>query len=163
VLANGLPAKKHVPQLAAQPVASVPKRVVNGPAPRLPPNVKLMHGVPWALDELPRQMRSDVNGQMPQGDIFGGPPPPRRRKQQTTKPALDTITERPKVIRLGSSPLSGSVPQVHIMSEGSGSDTDHDSGANDLHPDPAPKKVQKGQINALAKMLSALKTNRARD
>jgi len=108
-----------------------------------------MQGVPWALDELPRQCRPTINGHMPQGDIFGGPPV-RRRKQQP-KPALDTISERPKAA-LPKQPASPIAPA------GDGNDSDGENGG-DLQP----KKVHKGQINALAKMLSALKTSRGRE
>jgi len=86
---------------------------------------------------------------MPQGDIFGGPPV-RRRKQQQPKSGLDTINERPKARapRLPS-PIA-SMPDASM--------SDLDVAGNDQ-----PKKVQKGQINTLAKMLSALKTNRGRE
>ena len=85
----------------------------------------------------------------PQGDIFGGPPI-RRRKQQP-KPALDTINERPKTA-LPKQPASP------VATAGDGNDSDGENGG-DLQP----KKVHKGQINALAKMLSALKTSRGRE
>jgi len=136
------PLQQQQPISAKQPLAK--------PVPRpLPSNVKRMQGVPWALDELPRQCHPHVNGQMPQGDIFGGPPV-RRRKQQQPKSGLDTINERPKARapRLPS-PIA-SMPDASM--------SDLDVAGNDQ-----PKKVQKGQINTLAKMLSALKTNRGRE
>jgi hypothetical protein len=90
--------------------------------------------VPWELDELPRQMHLN-----PVGDIFGSPP---TRKQRSRKPkdVLDTITERPGAQK---SPLSQDASRSLTDLE----DVDGDG----------PKKVQKGQINALAKMLSALR------
>lgn len=105
-----------------------------------------MTGVPWELDELPRHMHPN-----PVGDIFGSPPV---RKQRVRKPKdikLDTINERP-----------GTAAQKTLESQrhdASTSTTDlagvsRDSGKDDGD---GPKKVQKGQINALAKMLSALR------
>ncbi|KAJ7782890.1 hypothetical protein B0H16DRAFT_1658352 [Mycena metata] len=60
------------------------------PVPPIPKNVKIMNGVPWELDQLPR-------GQYPNpvGDIFGSPPvrQPRTRKPKDLQ--LGTIAERP--------------------------------------------------------------------
>lgn len=95
---------------------------------QVPKNVKLMNGVPWELDELPRQLHPN-----PVGDIFGQPP---QRKPRTRKSKLDTISERPAPVR-----------------DAATSTTDLGGGGEDE----TPKKVQKGQINALAKMLSALR------
>lgn len=109
-----------------------------------------MDGVPWELMELPRQQHPN-----PVGDIFGQPPV---RKQRTRKPkelTLDTITERPQ-----NSAAKGS-PGTRQRRDASTSTTDlrgvlsHESTKDD--GDNSPKKVQKGQINALAKMLSALR------
>ncbi|OCB88436.1 kinase-like protein [Sanghuangporus baumii] len=164
-----------------------------------PPNVKIMTGVPWALDELPRQLHPN-----PSGDIFGTPPT--ARKQRVRKPKdLPTISERPNQAHAhahnqthnhhnnnfnsssaqqhpynnsGSrappnrSPLSQRVDAARsstslhrssgegvvalnefgepVVREGKESDEREREGA-------APRKVQKGQINALAKMLSALR------
>ncbi|KAG0706064.1 kinase-like protein [Suillus ampliporus] len=69
---------------------------------------------------------------IPVGDIFGQPP---QRKPRTRKSKLDTISERPAPLR-----------------DAATSTTDLGGGEEDT-----PKKVQKGQINALAKMLSALR------
>jgi len=112
----------------------------------IPKNVKIMSGVPWELYELPRQMHPN-----PVGDIFGRPPV---RKQRTRKPKdsqLDTISERPGMPR--------DVP-VHQRCDAATSTTDLDGIAREGGrdgTDGSPKKVQKGQINALAKMLSALR------
>lgn len=95
-----------------------------------------MNGVPWELDQFPRQIGSD-----PPCDVFGKPPV--RNKQRTRKPKdgmLDTINERS-----GLSPLA---------QDASTSTTDLGDGDGEAE---VPKKVQKGQINALAKMLSALR------
>jgi hypothetical protein len=113
-----------------------------------------MTGVPWELNEMPRQMHPD-----PMGVIFSSPPPRRKREngngarnqKQTTgttkdNKKLDTISERP--------------PGPSM--DASTSTTDLSNGGNvgkegDLPDGAGPKKVQKGQINALAKMLSALR------
>jgi len=110
-----------------------------------------MSGVPWELSELPRQLHPN-----PVGDIFGEPPV---RKQRSRKPKgqnLDTIAERP-----------AATPQKRVpyQQDASTSTTDLDGLAPDGSRDDAgaeiaasPKKVmQRGQINTLAKMLSALR------
>ncbi|KAA1472792.1 kinase-like protein [Dentipellis sp. KUC8613] len=113
----------------------------------LPPNIKIMSGVPWQLGELPRQMHAD-----PYGDnIFGEPPnrKPRTRKPKAQAQGLGTIDERP-----------GGTPQRRLFVEdrADASTSTTDLGADSDGADgSSPKKVQKGQINALAKMLSALR------
>jgi len=111
---------------------------------QVPKNVKIMAGVPWELDQLPRQMH--VN---PVGDIFGSPPPPRKQRIRKPKDQLDTIAER-----TGMSPRTA-VP-VSESQEAMESHLDLDEVVDEEAED-VPKKVQKGQINALAKMLSALR------
>jgi hypothetical protein len=85
------------------------------------------------LDQLPRQLHPN-----PVGDIFGQPPQrkQRTRKSKLDKSNLDTISERP-------APLRDAATSTTDLGGGGEEDT--------------PKKVQKGQINALAKMLSALR------
>jgi len=112
-----------------------------------------MDGVPWELDQLPRGQHPN-----PVGDIFGSPPV---RKQRTRKPAqkdlkLDTITERP------AGPASGQKSPHYPRIDASTSTTDlaglpGGGNAKDDSGEGGVKKVQKGQINALAKMLSALR------
>jgi len=105
-----------------------------------------MNGVPWELDQLPRGQHPN-----PVGDIFGSPPvrKPRTRKPKDVK--LDTINERPQ----GS---SASQKSPEFRRDAATSTTDLGSGGAvedaDGHHN---RKVQKGQINALAKMLSALR------
>lgn len=116
----------------------------------IPKNIKIMDGIPWELDQLPRGQHPN-----PIGDIFGSPPV---RKQRTRKPPpkdlkLDTITERP------SGPTSSQKSPEHLLRDASTSTTDlggvvPNNGKDDGE---GVKKVQKGQINALAKMLSALR------
>lgn len=139
------------PVKSAAPAA----RSVKQQRPPLPSNVKNMDGIPWELDQLPRFCHPRINGEHPTGDIFGKPPV-RRRKGQPKPPPLDTINERPKP----SSRLAGP-PQ--LAASRSGASPAHDaSGESDQdHTSPVegqPKKVQKAQINALAKMLSTFKT-----
>ncbi|KAH9485259.1 Negative regulator of sexual conjugation and meiosis [Psilocybe cubensis] len=112
----------------------------------LPKNIKIMDGVPWELDQLPRGQHPN-----PVGDIFGSPPV---RKQRTRKPKdlkLDTITERPVV------PATSVQKSPGMRRDASTSTTDLSGPAGGKEDVEGVKKVQKGQINALAKMLSALR------
>ena len=103
-----------------------------------------MDGVPWELDQLPRSQYPN-----PAGDIFGSPPVRKQRTRKSPKDLkLDTITERPTAHGQRSSP-------ENLRRDASTSTTDLGNG---LTTDAdGVKKVQKGQINALAKMLSALR------
>ncbi|EPQ57692.1 hypothetical protein GLOTRDRAFT_92494 [Gloeophyllum trabeum ATCC 11539] len=112
----------------------------------IPANVKFMTGVPWELHELPRQLHPK-----PVGDIFGQPPV-RKARTRKPNPNLDTITER---AGHNIKPLT-----VNQRRDASTSTTDLNGDASpgdEEFPEGSPKKVQKGQINALAKMLSALR------
>ncbi|KAG6820525.1 hypothetical protein H0H93_015998 [Arthromyces matolae] len=111
----------------------------------LPKNIKIMDGVPWELDELPR-------GQHPKpvGDIFGSPPARKQRTKKGKDVKLDTITERPQNAAAGK--LLGASRR-----DASTSTTDLDGLGNGKDEGEGMKKVQRGQINALAKMLSALR------
>jgi hypothetical protein len=114
----------------------------------------VMNGVPWELGCAPRDLHQK------EVDIFGTPPQPRERKragrggggkgkQPVTsggvKSALEPINERPHQFRqdaaTSTTDLAGQVQQ----GQGQGQDGGE-----------APK-VHKAQINALAKMLSALR------
>ncbi|KAJ7124942.1 hypothetical protein C8R44DRAFT_127031 [Mycena epipterygia] len=110
--------------------------------PNIPKNVKIMNGIPWELDQLPR-------GQYPNpvGDIFGSPPvrQPRTRKPKDLQ--LGTIAERP--------PASQKSPEFQRR-DAATSTTDL-SGSPREEEGEGPKKVPKAQITALAKMLSALR------
>jgi len=105
-----------------------------------------MDGIPWELDQLPRGQHPN-----PVGDIFGSPPV---RKQRTRKPPkdlkLDTITERPLC------PANSQKSPENLLRDASTSTTDL-GGSPNKDDCEGVKKVQKGQINALAKMLSALR------
>jgi len=102
-----------------------------------------MNGVPWELDQLPRAQHPN-----PIGDIFGSPPV---RKQRTRKPKdvkLDTISERPGQVAARKLPDSQRRDASTSTTDLANAGKDEGEGF---------KKVQKGQINALAKMLSALR------
>lgn len=107
-----------------------------------------MDGVPWELSELPRGQRID-----PVGEMSNGPP----RKQRSRKPkelSLGTISERPphSANSQRSPGFIGRDPGASTSDLNSALSTSSSQGDGD-----GPKKVQKGQINALAKMLSALR------
>ena len=112
-----------------------------------------MTGVPYCLGELPRQLNPD-----PAVDLHPTP-----RKQRVRKPKdLPTINERPSTAK---SPLSQRFDAARSSSDLNSEGRNSRDGATDdldgVHDgeraDGAPRKVQKGQINALAKMLSALR------
>jgi hypothetical protein len=104
-----------------------------------------MNGVPWELDQLPRAQHPN-----PIDDIFGSPPvrKPRTRKPKDVK--LDTISERPGQVAARKLPES-------LRRDASTSTTDLGTPYAVKDDGDGCKKVQKGQINALAKMLSALR------
>ncbi|KAM6502409.1 CAMK/CAMK-unique protein kinase [Amanita muscaria] len=109
----------------------------------LPKNVKPMTGVPWELDEVPRGQYP-----FPHGDIFGSPPQPRKQRPRKQKdPKLDTISERP----------TGHKAAEHQRRDASTSTTDLARLATAKDDSEQTKRLPKGQINALAKMLSALR------
>ena len=107
-----------------------------------------MDGVPWELSELPRGQRID-----PVEEMSNGPP----RKQRSRKPkelSLGTISERPP----HSANSQRSPGFVGRDAGASSSDLNSALSTSSSQGDgDGPKKVQKGQINALAKMLSALR------
>jgi len=112
----------------------------------LPKNVKMMDGVPLELTELPR-------GQRLEPDYHGAAP----RKQRSRKPkelSLGTICERPAHSAIPHQKSPG-----YIGRDASASNADLNSALSSTSSQDGdgPKKVQKGQINALAKMLSALR------
>jgi hypothetical protein len=118
----------------------------------MPPYV-VMDGVPSELCEPPRQIHPNQVG-----GVFASPPPQRKRGNNGARNVnqtggaskennkLDTISERPPGHNLDAS------TSTTDLSNGGGV-----SKEGDLPDGPGPKKVQKGQINALAKMLSALR------
>ncbi|KAJ7209617.1 hypothetical protein GGX14DRAFT_364479 [Mycena pura] len=111
--------------------------------PEVPRNVKIMAGIPWELSQLPRGQHPGN----PTGDIFGSPP---IRQSRTRKPQdlqLGTIAERPPA------PQKSPDLQRH---DAATSTTDLNGSPREEDGD-GPKKVPKAQINALAKMLSALR------
>jgi hypothetical protein len=126
-----------------------------------------MTGVPWELDPLPRQMHPK-----PVGDLFYPP-----HKQRVRKDQLDTIAERsgisPRIYARSTSEgqvddTSCSVPRLPAsVAQGISIPVSESQEATESHLDleevvkedeeDTPKKVQKGEINALAKMMSVFR------
>lgn len=113
-------------------------------------------GTPWELDQLPRQMYLN-----PEEARFGQPPPRKRRAPKGKESKLDGVTKL-GTIDEGQGPYPKS--PLSQRSDAATSTTDLDRVARDREAalledelGTSPRKVQKGQINALAKMLSALR------
>jgi len=104
-----------------------------------------MNEVPWELGQLPRAQHPN-----PVGDIFGSPPVRKQRTRKTKDVKLDTISERPGQLAARKSP-------EFQRRDASTSTTDLGGLYSGKEEGEGFKKVQKGQINALAKMLSALR------
>ena len=112
-----------------------------------------MTGVPYELAEPANKVRPSAVG-----GVFGSPPQRKRgnsngaRNNNQTAGAnmennkLDTISERPT-----GQNVDASTSTTDLSNGGDGGKE------GDLFDGAGPKKVQKGQINALAKMLSALR------
>jgi hypothetical protein len=115
----------------------------------------------------------------PKGDIFGGPPVRNNRRPPTApKPGLDTINERPKVSSSRPDTFTSTttsatafnvsaLPRAARPSSPGGESVGSEEGSSShqqQHQHQQEKKVQKGQINALAKLLTSFsKTTRSRD
>jgi len=117
--------------------------------PVLPKNIKPMNGVPRELYQLPRGQHLN-----PVGDIYGSPPsrkqrPPRKPKDQK----LDTISERERPVNVAQKSTISPTYRQDVST--STSDLGH--GKDDAETTEGIKKLPRGQINALAKMLSALR------
>jgi hypothetical protein len=109
----------------------------------VPKNIKIITGVPWELDQVPRQQYSN-----PSGDIFGAPPPRKQRTRKNKDVKLDTINERPAGPKSSETVRKDAMTSTTDLPDLDGVKEDGEGGV---------KKVHKGQINALAKMLSALR------
>jgi hypothetical protein len=119
-----------------------------------------MTGVPWALTQLPMQRLS-----RPEGNILGAPPVRKNNKTYQAQ-GLGTINERERMASPPTSPNSisswrsgaKSPPNETTppISKNLGVRKDASTSTTDLTED-GDKKVQKGQINTLAKMLSGWK------
>jgi serine/threonine protein kinase len=120
------------------------------PVPPIPKNIKLMTGVPWELDELPRQMQSN-----PDGYVFASPPVRKQRMRKPKDAHLDTISERPA--GGGFVPKSPPPPPFVFQQRQDAATSTTDLSGAPREDGEGPKKVPKAQINALAKMLSALR------
>lgn len=96
-----------------------------------------MTGVPWELDQLPRDMQPHLKPDQ----VFGVPPARKSRPRKGQDVLLDTINERP-------------VPKTPSSARSDAATSTTDLGNEDGD---GPRKVPKAQITALAKMLSALR------
>jgi len=115
----------------------------------LPANVKFVPGTPWELSEMPRQLHQD-----PETFKYSAPPTRKRRGAKGPDSTLDTISERPQ------QKLPSRVDATTSTTDLSRAQRERDGerdGSGEGDVDGTPRKVQKGQINALAKMLSALR------
>jgi len=102
-----------------------------------------MNGVPWELGQMPRQhYPNPIAGE-------ASPSTPRKPRVRNRKDQLDTIAERS-----GQSPKSGPMLEEAFSIGQVSAEADEEV---IIDENGVPKKVQKGQINALAKMLSALR------
>src|SRR5882724_6242290 len=102
----------------------------------------VMTGVPWELSELPNSVHKESVG-----DTLGSPH--RRQMYKEPNDQLDAIAER-----------SDMLPRTPVpASESHGSMGSHINLREMVlgDEDRVPENVSKGQINALAKMLSALR------
>jgi hypothetical protein len=151
-------------------------KTVNPPG--VPRNVKQMDGVPWEVNELPRQHRVDRAGNMPEGDIFTRPPMPKKiSSNKVNRPILESISEKPSFYRNTTSSSNRSGPQIQSQLTPLGespsesgfstitrTETHLSTTSNKQTPNASssPAKL-KMQIASLGKMLSGLKTGRGRD
>jgi hypothetical protein len=98
--------------------------------------------IPWEPDHVPRGQHSNVPG-----DVFGSPPQARKQRTKKKDNKLDTINERPAAQRVAEHQRRDAATSTTDLGRVSGGKDDSEQ----------IKRVQKGQINALAKMLSALR------
>ncbi|KAF7979882.1 hypothetical protein HWV62_40665 [Athelia sp. TMB] len=108
----------------------------------IPRNIKIMNGVPWELGQMPRQ-------HFPNPIAGEAPSTPRKQRVRNRKDPLDTIAERS-----GQSPKANPMLEEALSIGMVAADADEEVVIDE---NGVPKKVQKGQINTLAKMLSALR------
>lgn len=143
-----------------------------------------MSGVPWELTLLPRQLHvrpaGDIFGQPPIPRVNNKHISLKQGRVPPHPPALDTISEQPTSSQSQSWRPGRQSPPTNIKIIGTGGSglaspplaqrRDASTSTTDLTDDPplspssisedggdGQKKVHKGQINTLAKMLSALR------
>jgi hypothetical protein len=149
----------HAPVTPTSAGGSKPKRP-------LPGNVKRMDGIPRELGEAPRQMYAYSSS-----SPFGSKAvkSPKRTTASSSSLALDSIPEREKgrsggvgggyPYERGMAALSnGAIAEESGSGSGPSSPVESPGGENFGGDAAAPKKVKQGQIHALGKMLSALKS-----
>jgi len=124
-----------------------------------------MQGIPWELHQLPRQMHIK-----PEGDIFGKPPASRkggasasasaaRTRKGKGKGPLEPISEQhaARAPAMRSDASTSTTDLSVVIDDGASTALSSFVEGDNASAEVGPKKVQKGQINALAKMLSALR------
>ena len=114
-------------------------------------------GTPWELDQLPRQAYLN-----PEDARFGQPPVRKRRAPKGKDSGLDSVNKLDTINEWPHQKSPLGLGQQRSDAATSTTDLDRlarDGGVNneDEANGASPRKVQKGQINALAKMLSALR------
>ena len=119
-----------------------------------------MDGIPRELGEAPRQFYA-YSSSSPFGGKASSAKSPKRPTTSSSNLGLDSIPEREK--GRGGSPYergAAALSSGAIAEEsGSGPSSPIESpGGENFGGDSAPKKVKQGQIHALGKMLSALKS-----
>ncbi|KAF6759379.1 hypothetical protein DFP72DRAFT_133984 [Ephemerocybe angulata] len=110
-----------------------------------PRNVKPIVGIPWELDQLPRQVKY-----APAPKDTSRQPPSRKKQSKKGDPSLSTIIE----------PASSSKSPGTVQEDTTGTENTHSLDFSDEEDGPegsVPRKVRKGQIQALSKMLAALR------
>jgi len=123
--------------------------------PALPPNVKFMTGVPFILG----QARTNAIAAEPTSVDNASNMIPPARKQRSKKQSkdsnklLDTITESAS----NNANITSSLRNLKSDASTSTTDLTNGGAGGNAKDDVAVKKVQKGQITALGKMLSAFK------
>jgi len=114
-----------------------------------------MDGVPWELFELPRGQRLESELFNPNGPSSSTPAPRKQRSRKKMKEnatGLDTISERAPAHKVPSVMRDAATSTSDLTTHGSGGEG---GGVDDGRP--PQKALQKQQINALGRMLSALR------
>ena len=146
--------------LPRRPPSNIKRTYFSGPSPLIPGmhlltgGSSVMTGVPWELGCAPRELHQK------EMDIFGGPPQQQRERKRAgrgkgkqpatsvgAKSALEPINERPQHAQIRQDAATST---TDLAEQGSGVGQGQGDGGE------APR-VHKAQINALAKMLSALR------
>lgn len=115
----------------------------------------VMTGVPYELGEAPRGIHPSASLDNMSSKFYGSPPPANQRGRKSKNPNLGTINERPTMNSFLSNGSKNNDQRRKDASTSTDDLGDHGPSSDDLGS--GRKKMQKGQINALGKMLSALR------